>query len=70
MIGDARETHLQPPPEIPVVLPVDRLLDYADEIQQMFLGSFVELIVRIPNSPYTGEVTDNYRLYSVRLENR
>lgn len=72
MIGDQRETHLQPAmaggsfdtrPE--------KLLDLADEIQALWRGSFVEIVVHIPDSPYVGgEITDNYKLYSVKLEKR
>lgn len=72
MIGDARETHLQPPAYPEHHDPkIDAVLTAADEIQQQWLGSFVEIRVYIPNSPYHGgECTDNAKLYSVRLESR
>lgn len=72
MIGDLREMHLQPDEYPEHHDPkVDAVLNAADEIQQQWAGSFVEIIVHIPDSPYRGgECTDNYKLYSVRLESK
>lgn len=75
MIGDARELHLQPPATVTSIDPkLDALLTLADECQQLWLGSFVELIVHIPAEDHPwrdgAEITDNHRLYSVKLAKR
>lgn len=71
MIGDL-ETRVNPPEQPEQNDPsIERILDLADEAQSIWPGSFVEIVVHIPDSPYRGgEITDNYRLYSVRLETK
>lgn len=73
MIGDALS-------EIRVTMPdltptpdakLERLLDLADDVQAVFDGSFVEIIVHAPDAKYRDrDLTDNPRLYSLRIKAR
>lgn len=74
-IGDAIDYHLQPPAYGDETNPqIEKLLDLADDLQGVYPGSRVEIVVHIPSDLYTWggsvDVSDNPRNYTVRLERR
>jgi hypothetical protein len=64
------------PPAVPDTLDpkLDALLTLADEAQQLWTGSFIEIVVHIPAEDFIwrdgAEITDAYTLYSVKLARR
>lgn len=50
---------------------LDEILDLLDQVQFVHPGSYVEVTIHVPESTYrTVELSDQIRLYSLRIESK